>query len=327
MGDPVVNIQSDAFKCIADQLLPFGDILLATPDIIASGVSGIGTQFREDAQVYAARYSIKSKHKTIELGLAGSKTTLPDTIVALDIGCGPGDTTIALLEMFKNAHVYSTDLSPEMLMLLVAKAKELRLSDRITPFVADASAVNLKHEAFDLIVGSSMIHHLMDPDTFLDKVLKSLKPNGIALFYEPFQAGHIVLRTILANIVEIAPYRRDLSDQRTQFFKNYIYTIDVMCADDRDPSTYASLDDKFMFARSIFSNAAERNNCHVAITPTNPPEDTFASKIKDLLRQGLGDTDPLPKWCAELIAQTDHAISRSARTELLIEACITFTRH
>jgi len=321
-----MNIPTDIHHCIADQLFPFGDGLLATRGIVQSGVSGIGTQFREDAAVYEARYSVNNKRRSIALGLAGSDATLPDTIVALDIGCGPGDSTIALLEMFDNAHVYSTDLSPEMLMLLVAKAKQLGISDKITPFVADASSVNLANESFDLIVGSSMIHHLMEPDIFLDRSLQSLKPNGIALFYEPFQAGHIVLRTILASIVEIAPYRSGLSAQRTKFFRDYIYTIDVMCSEDRDPSSYASFDDKFMFATATFRKAAERNNCRIAITPTNPPENTFALKLQDLLRQGLGDTDPLPDWCNKLITNTDLAVSKSARNELLIEACITFTR-
>ena len=326
LGCTAVGLQSDLHNCIADQLLPFGDQLFATPEIIQSGVSGIGNQFREDAEVYEARYSVNSKRRSIELGLAGSNAVLGDAIVALDIGCGPGDVTITLLEMFKNAHVYSTDLSPEMLMLLVAKINRLGLTGKVTPFVSNASSVNLRHQAFDLIVGSSMIHHLMEPDVFLDRTLQSLKPNGIALFYEPFQAGHVVLRTILSSIVEIAPYRSGLSAKRTKFFRDYIYTIYVMCSEDRDPSSYASLDDKFMFATATFRKAAERNSCLIAITPTNPPENTFALKLQDLLRQGLGDTDPLPDWCNELVSQTDLAVSKSARSELLLEACITFTR-
>jgi ubiquinone/menaquinone biosynthesis C-methylase UbiE len=323
-----MNTSADIQHGIVNELLPFGDRLLATREIVQSGIIGVGEQFRESASVYEERYrSVQGKRQSIELGLAGSDALLPDTIVALDIGCGPGDTTIALLEMFKNSHVYSTDLSPEMLMLLVGKADHLGLTRNITPFVADASMVAPRDRAFDLILGSSMIHHLMEPDLFLDRMLSGLKPNGIALFYEPFQAGHIVLRTILFSIVELAAYKGELSKQRTNFFKDYIFTIDTMCREDnRDPAFYAGLEDKCMFATTTFQRAAERNGCRYTITPTNPPQNTFALKIQDLLRQGLGDTDPLPNWCDELISKTDLAVSASARRELLLEACVTFTR-
>lgn len=313
---------------ISEPLLPYAHGILATRAIIAAGVSGIGPQFRKDAAVYQARYhDSEGKIAGIARGLKAVDVHLSGPITALDIGCGPGNATFAILEMFPDAHIYATDLSPEMLDLLMRHAKSIGAANQITPFVADASAVALSDQAFDLVVGSSMIHHLFDPNPFMDGVLRSIRSSGAALFYEPFQAGHVVLRTLLASILQIAPYRPGLSERRAKFFADYIFTIDAMCREERDPVFYASLDDKWMFTTAIFQEAAKRNSCRVEMFATNPPDGAFGIKISDLLRQGLGDTDPLPEWCQELIAETDRAISRPLREELLIEACIAFARH
>jgi hypothetical protein len=205
------------------------------------------------------------------------------------------------------------------------RATNLGVAERITPFVADASEVALCAGAFDLIVGSSMIHHLTDPDAFIDRALCSLKPNGAGLFYEPFQAGHIVLRTLLQSFVQIAALKGGLSERRLQFFRDYIFTIDTMCAAERDPAFYATLEDKYMFSTDMFRRAAKRNGCRVSVFATNPPENAFASKISDLLWQGLGEKDPLPDWAVAVVSETDAA-SRTAREDLLIEGCIAFTK-
>lgn len=314
-------------NAVSEPLFPYAPGILATSAIVAAGIKGIGQQFREDAATYEARYhDSDGKMAAISRGLGSVGVRLDGPITALDIGCGPGNATFAILKMFPEAYVYATDLSPEMLTLLTGRAKTLGLADRITPFVADASAVALSDGAFDLVVGSSMIHHLLDPDPFIDGVLRSIRPSGAALFYEPFQAGHIVLRTLLASMVQIASCRGALSERRVQFFKDYIVTIDAMCRDERDQAFYATLEDKWMFSTAIFRNAAKRNGCRFEIFATNPPVNTFAIKIADLLRQGLGETDPLPKWCQDLIAETDSAVGSSVKDELLIEGCIAFAR-
>jgi len=314
-------------SAISEPLLPYASGILATRAIIDAGVKGIGSQFREDAAVYQDRYyDSESKIVGITRGLRTVDVLLSGQITALDIGCGPGDATFAILKMFPGAHVYATDLSPEMLDLLMSYARSIGVADQITAFIADASAVALSDHAFDLVVGSSMIHHLLDPNPFMDRILRSIRPCGAALFYEPFQAGHIVLRTLFASILQIAPYRPGLSERRAKFFSDYIITIDAMCREERDPIFYASLDDKWMFPIAVFRDAAKRNGCRVEIFGTNPLENTFAIKIADLLRQGLGDTDPLPEWCHDLIAETDRAISRPLKDELLIEGCVAFAR-
>ena len=190
---------------IAEPLLPYAPGILATRSIIDAGIEGIGEQFRDQAATYEERYAdVERKAANLERGLSAANVRLGGRLAVLDIGCGAGDMTVAVLRAFPEVRVWSTDLSPEMLNLLVRRAEPTGVRDRITPFVANASQVALRAEGFDLVVGSSMIHHLIEPGTFLDRTLQSVKRGGVALFYEPFAAGHIVLRTLLRSLTQLA---------------------------------------------------------------------------------------------------------------------------
>jgi ubiquinone/menaquinone biosynthesis C-methylase UbiE len=314
---------------IAEPLLPLRDAhpkLRGTEAIVASGVTGITSQFRDNAPVYDERYfDSGSKRVTIERALELIQAKLPADTTALDIGCGSGNATFAIFKLFRDARVYATDLSPELLTILIRRANEDGLLDRITPFVADASSLRLADRSFDLIVGSSMVHHLMDPEGFMCRILRSVRSGGAAIFFEPFQAGFVVVRQLLAMFVSLAPTYPGLSERRVKFFRDYLFTIDTLMRQDRDNPIFAQLDDKWMFTRKLFQRVAEQAGCRVEIFSTNPPRGLFRRRITDLLYKGLGDQDPLPDWMLKILDETDANISPELSEELLMEACIVFS--
>ncbi|MBW8892423.1 MAG: hypothetical protein JF617_09790 [Burkholderiales bacterium] len=42
-----------------------------------------------------------------------------------------------------------------------------------------------------------MLHHLVDPRPILENMSAALRPDGLAIFYEPLQAGYFMVQAML----------------------------------------------------------------------------------------------------------------------------------
>jgi len=93
---------------------------------------------------------------------------------ALDIACGTGLSTKALLEIA--THVYGTDASEEMLNLAVR-------ADRITYTLATAEQQPFSDNSFDIITVSSGVHWF-NIDRFLTEANRLLRSRGWLVLYE-----------------------------------------------------------------------------------------------------------------------------------------------
>ncbi len=101
---------------------------------------------------------------------------------ALDIACGTGLSTKALLEIA--THVYGTDISEEMLKL----ASE---TDKINYSVAPAEQQPFDDNIFDLITVSSGVHWF-DIDKFLAEANRILKSKSWLVLYENYFISEMV---------------------------------------------------------------------------------------------------------------------------------------
>jgi len=99
-------------------------------------------------------------------------------MTVLELGCGPGDFTLALAET--NAKIISIDISPD----LVEVAKKRIPNKNVSIQVENAYQLNHKDETFDAVLGNSILHHLK-MRTALKDVLRVLKPGGKIFFFEP----------------------------------------------------------------------------------------------------------------------------------------------
>jgi SAM-dependent methyltransferase len=180
---------------------------------------------------------------------------------------------------------------------------------------------------FDLVLGSSMLHHLVDPFETLGALLGSLRPGGLAVFYEPFQAGNLILRQCLGEVHRRAPYHGDLPAELVEFIRVCILGLDLMFAEDRVHPVLRSLDDKWMFTRAEFAAAADRYGlAPPVISSTNPAERTWENKLTSLIYSGLGRTDGLPEWVTEVLRSADAHVSPALREEMLMEGEIIFVK-
>ncbi|UED88019.1 class I SAM-dependent methyltransferase [Streptomyces profundus] len=104
--------------------------------------------------------------------------TEPRRIV--DLGCGTGAGTFALLERFPEAHVTAVDTSAGHLRLLREKACARGVEERVRTVRADLDAPGWPDLGTpDLVWASASMHHLAHPDRALASVHDLLVPGGL----------------------------------------------------------------------------------------------------------------------------------------------------
>lgn len=102
---------------------------------------------------------------------------------ALEYGCGPGSSAIALAK--HGATVTGIDISE----VAIASARETcaRLNFDIRFEVMDAERLTFADDSFDLVCGTGILHHLR-LDRACPELARVLVPGGKAIFLEPL--GH-----------------------------------------------------------------------------------------------------------------------------------------
>lgn len=97
----------------------------------------------------------------------------------VDLGCGTGAGTFALLARFPEAEVTAVDASADHLHRLRAKAEKLGAADRVRTVAADLDADWPGLGRPELVWASASMHHMADPDRTLRMVHDLLAPGGL----------------------------------------------------------------------------------------------------------------------------------------------------
>jgi tRNA (cmo5U34)-methyltransferase len=99
----------------------------------------------------------------------------------LDIGCGAGNNTLKLREVYgKPFHSDLLDLSQPMLERAEQRVKEAGI-DSVTVWQADLRDADLPKESYDVILAAAVLHHLRDDADWqaaFEKVVSLLRPGG-----------------------------------------------------------------------------------------------------------------------------------------------------
>jgi SAM-dependent methyltransferase len=98
----------------------------------------------------------------------------------VDLGCGTGAGTFALLDRFPDAHVTAVDASVVYLQHLRAKACARGLEERVRTVQADLDDTAWPDLGSpDLVWASASMHHMAHPDRALRTVYDALAPGGL----------------------------------------------------------------------------------------------------------------------------------------------------
>ncbi|GLY47618.1 class I SAM-dependent methyltransferase [Lentzea sp. NBRC 102530] len=96
----------------------------------------------------------------------------------LDLGCGTGASTAALLTAAPGVEVVAVDASAGM----IARARQKRWPDRVR-FV-HSRAEDVDEGEFDAVFAAYLVRNLPEPDTTLTRVREMLKPGGTLVLHE-----------------------------------------------------------------------------------------------------------------------------------------------
>lgn len=99
----------------------------------------------------------------------------------LELGCGSGDLTLALLD--RGAEVTAIDISPRMVEIARARVRRFAPGREARFVVAPIERTGLPGASFDAIVGRWILHHV-DLELAAGEVERLLAPGGTVAFLE-----------------------------------------------------------------------------------------------------------------------------------------------
>ncbi|TMH04634.1 MAG: class I SAM-dependent methyltransferase, partial [Betaproteobacteria bacterium] len=108
-----------------------------------------------------------------------------DPSLIIDIGSGSGNSVIPLADLFPDANIVATDISPQLLAILrdfLSKRDDAKNSEggegRFALVCVDAAEANYLPGVADLAVGAAILHHILEPAKVLASCHRALKPGG-----------------------------------------------------------------------------------------------------------------------------------------------------
>jgi len=280
------------------------------------GYEGVTSQFLDDAAAYDAKYTDIEHWRSLLQFAFQHAPPIPSEPLILDMGCGSGNTVIPMLDGYPGSHVVAADISPNLLLLLQRRLKAKGALERSTIVSMDLCAEDrIRPNSFDLVVGGSILHHLLDPATLLQRVCGWLRPGGFAVFFEPFAIGNVILAML---------HMRLIANQRElRLGKDVVQALERIVVDTRtrvvaDPGDIPRMDDKWLFTRSSLQEAV-RGRGSVRVIGMNSQRQ-FEVRTREILRF-LAGHENLPEAAWKIIREFDALFGLIA-DEALLMGCI-----
>jgi len=130
----------------------------------------------EQAIAYANADFEEPHSHFIELLKESVGDALPESGIAVDLGCGAADISIRFARAFPNYRVDGIDASAAMLVEGRKALSGANLQQRISLNQAYLQESSLAHKEYSIIICNALLHHLHDPSV-LWKLIKTAKNN------------------------------------------------------------------------------------------------------------------------------------------------------
>lgn len=106
----------------------------------------------------------------------------------LDVGCGTGFASLAMVDRFRSRHITGVDVSEEMLGRMREKFRSVDAT-QLELHVADVMSMPVASSAFDAVLASMALHWFADRAGAIQAMTRTLAPAGILGLVAP-GAGH-----------------------------------------------------------------------------------------------------------------------------------------
>lgn len=133
-----------------------------------------------------------------------ARVPLERPALAIDLGCGPGNSTALIAARYPDAEIVGLDTSPAMLDSAAARLPHLRFAQ------ADA-ATWVPERAPDLIYANAVLQWLPDHATLLPRLFGLLKPGGVLAVQMPDNLGQPTHR-LMREVATSGPWSGAIGD-------------------------------------------------------------------------------------------------------------------
>lgn len=291
--------------------------------------SGVTNQFLDDAETYHNRYT--SNHhwrKLVERALDYAGVDRQSSLRVLDIGSGSGNTVFAAVDLMPNSIITASDISPQLLQMLVGiQENRPDLEGRIEAYCFDLHKDFFADDTFDIALGGSILHHMLDPEAALRNVVRWLRPGGKILLFEPMEIGGHIMTAIYLSILD--ELESDLDPGIATFFKALCHDNEARFGVPRVKPWTQHLDDKWLFHPSYLRDLAKNLGITLEmVAPTGTEhERLFSNAVRvNLEIAGLGDL-PTPERLWELLRNFDEGISTELKRRFALEGIIILAKN
>lgn len=114
-----------------------------------------------------------------------AQLSLPESALALEIGCGTGATTRFLAQRDNfSGKAYGVDQSPDFIEVAKRFAQSENISDRIEFSVGDAHKLDFSDSMFDVVIAHTVISHVTEPETVIQEMARVVKPGGTLVIFD-----------------------------------------------------------------------------------------------------------------------------------------------
>lgn len=291
---------------------------------------GVTAQFLENAATYHARYFQNGYWKyLVGRGLDAIDQPRAARLDVLDIGSGSGNSVFAALELLPNARVIANDISPQLLQILLGIQDTIpALTGRLDAYCFDLAKDFFADACFDLAIGGSILHHMLDPAAALRNVAKWLRPGGKILLFEPLEIGAHMMAAIYLSLIDALSQCPDLDPRLLPFFKAMCHDYEARFGIPRVKPWTEHLDDKWLFHPAYLRDMAASIGLTLhSITPTtDDPTHLFQNAVRGTLSvAGLGDM-PTPDQLWDTLAAFDGGINASLKHRFAPEGIIVLAK-
>jgi ubiquinone/menaquinone biosynthesis C-methylase UbiE len=143
----------------------------------------------------------------------------PGDVVA-DVGAGVGYTSVRIARRVgPGGKVYATDIQPQMIRMLKANIRTMKLEKLITPVQCTATETGLPDKSIDLVIMVDVYHECSEPVKTLEGIKKALKPGGRLVLIE-FRAEDPDVPIKPEHKMTLAQARKEVEAQGFDFVKN-----------------------------------------------------------------------------------------------------------
>jgi len=165
----------------------------------------------------------------------------------LEIGSGNGMLSHGVIQHSFYSDITITDLSVVFIQNIMGRNPIQR--EHLYFYACDANHLPFQHNAFDVVVGRSMLHHLLHYEKCLHEIFNILKPEGKAFFLEPILQGKLLVAFFLKIILETDHSRKSeiFTADQIQKINGLIRNLTKTHRIGKDLDVLSEIEDKYIF--------------------------------------------------------------------------------